>query len=173
MTVAQRHGSRAALPDGLLKRTTYLLWKLGAIGRRRLAARLAEVDLAAPLPDHRLPHLSVLTSLAESGPASQRETAERLGMDCSDIVAILDDLERGDLVVRRRDERDRRRHLVTLTPAGRRALRRLGAEAERAEDALLTPLSDDEREVLHGLLLRVLAHHDARVACPPGARASW
>ncbi|HEX6677773.1 MAG TPA: MarR family winged helix-turn-helix transcriptional regulator [Actinomycetes bacterium] len=173
MTVAQRHESHAALPDGLLKRTTYLLWKLGAVGRRRLATQLATVDLAAPLPDHRLPHLGVLTCLADSGPASQRETAERLGMDCSDIVAVLDDLERGNLVVRRRDERDRRRHLVTLTPAGRHALRRLDTEAERVEDALLTPLSDDEREVLHGLLQRVLAYHNARVPCPPGPQAPW
>jgi DNA-binding MarR family transcriptional regulator len=173
MAVAQRHDSHAVLPDGLLKRTTYLLWKLGAVGRRRLAAQLAAVDLAAPLPDHRLPHLSVLTCLADFGPASQRETAERLGMDCSDIVAVLDDLERSDLVVRRRDQRDRRRHLVTLTPAGRRVLRRLDTEADRVEDALLTPLSNDEREVSHGLLLRVLAHHNARVPCPRGAQTSW
>ena len=161
MTVAQPHDKHATLPDGLLKRSTFLLWRLGAVGRRRLAAQLAAVDLAAPLPDHRLPHLSVLTCLADSGPSSQREIADRLDKDCSDIVAILDDLEHGTLVVRRRDERDRRRHLVSLTPAGRRALRRLDGQADRVEDAMLAPLSDDEREVLHDLLLRVLAHHDA------------
>jgi DNA-binding MarR family transcriptional regulator len=160
------HDGRAVLPSGLLERTTYLLWNLSSAGRRRLVEQLAGEDFGARLPHHRLHHLAVLSCLADFGPACQRDVGEHLGMDGSDLVAVLDDLERAGWVVRRRDQRDRRRHRVTLTPAGRQALRRLDEVALQAEDAVLAPLSAEEREVLHGLLLRALAHHDPRVPAP-------
>jgi MarR family transcriptional regulator, lower aerobic nicotinate degradation pathway regulator len=162
----QARAPLAALPDGLLRRTTYLLVRLSSLGKRRVVERLATEDLGASLPPHRLHHLAVLTSLAELGPVSQRQVGEHLGKDCSDLVAVLDDLEVAGLVVRGRDQRDRRRHRVMLTPAGRRALARLDEAAWEAEDAVLAPLDERERELLHGLLRRVLARHDPRVPRP-------
>jgi MarR family transcriptional regulator, lower aerobic nicotinate degradation pathway regulator len=159
---AERDAERAALPEGLLRSTGYLLAKLGALARRRVSERLVAEDLGIPLSQYRLPCLSVLHCLAEFEPISQREICRRLGMDGSDVVALLDDLEGAGYVVRRRDPRDRRRHAVTLTPDGHRALRRLDEVAAQVEDAVLAPLSAEEREVLHRLLLRALAHHDAR-----------
>jgi DNA-binding MarR family transcriptional regulator len=95
---------------------------------------------------------AVLTSLAEQGPASQATLGRRLWIDRSDLHAILNDLERDDLVRRVRDERDRRRNVVALTQRGRAALRRLDKRVDAAQDALLDPLSPSDRRELRRLL---------------------
>jgi DNA-binding MarR family transcriptional regulator len=104
-------------------------------------------------------HFSVLVALAEDGPASQASLGRRLSIDRSDMVAVVNDLERDGLVARVRDESDRRRNLVRLTPAGRRALDRLDAMVEEAQAAVLAPLSAAERDDLLRLLARVVEHH--------------
>ena len=55
-------------------------------------------------------------------------------------VRRLNDLERGGLVERVRDVRDRRRDLVGLTAAGAAKLEELDARVQAAQDALLEPL---------------------------------
>jgi MarR family transcriptional regulator, lower aerobic nicotinate degradation pathway regulator len=104
-------------------------------------------------------HYSVLVALAQDGPASQADLGRRLWIDRSDMVAVLNDLERDGLVARVRDEHDRRRNLVELTPAGKRALDRLDRQVEEAQAALLAPLSASERQQLLGLLARLVEAH--------------
>ena len=97
-------------------------------------------------------HYSVLTSLSEQGPASQAELGRRLWIDRSDLHALLGKLEHDGGVARVRDEHDRRRNLVTLTPAGKSLLRRLDKAVDAAQDALLAPLSTRARRELRRLL---------------------
>ena len=123
-------------------------WLAGAVARR--AQRLVAEALAQE--GARRQHFVVLTSLAEQGPASQAALGRRLWIDRSDLHAILNELERDGRVQRVRDERDRRRNVVALTPAGRTALRRLDRRVDAAQDALLEPLSEPERRQLHRLL---------------------
>ena len=59
---------------------------------------------------------------------------------------------------------DRRRHIVRVTPAGKKTLARLRAVHEKVDDAFFAPLSADERKTLHALLLRLAARHDPRYA---------
>lgn len=105
-----------------------------------------------------LRHLGVLGCLAEYGPVSQRELVDRLQLDKSSMVLIVDELERQGLAERRRNERDRRSYAVHLTAAGRDRL----AAAERVTSTvmadLLAPLSHAERRQLHDLLARLLDH---------------
>jgi MarR family transcriptional regulator, lower aerobic nicotinate degradation pathway regulator len=101
---------------------------------------------------------AVLTALAERGPASQAELGRMVWMDRSDIHAILRELEDEGLVARAQDERDRRRNVVSLTPAGERALADLRKRVAAAQDALLEPLSAAERRELRRLLSRILEH---------------
>jgi len=83
------------------------------------------------------------------------------------VLSLLDELERNGYVERRRDPGDRRRHLVSLTPAGGEALLELRAIAKRVEKEFLAPLDADERRMLHALLLELARCHDPRCA---GAR---
>jgi DNA-binding MarR family transcriptional regulator len=101
-------------------------------------------------------HFAVLVSLDEQGPASQAALSERLAIDRSDMVATLGALEQAGHVARARDERDRRRNVVKLTPVGARALARLAAGIDAAQDQLLAPLDDKERRRLRKLLARVI-----------------
>jgi DNA-binding MarR family transcriptional regulator len=64
-------------------------------------------------------------------------------------------------VQRRRDQNDRRRQLVRLTPAGKEALKGLRTIAKRVDDEFFEPLDAAERETLKELLARLAAHHDA------------
>jgi DNA-binding MarR family transcriptional regulator len=106
---------------------------------------------------------SVLACLIQFGPQSQRDLGRRLRSDPSDIVRVIDALEGRGHAVRRRDQSDRRRNAVVATKAGRAWLKsRMDGMEERAA-AYLPGLTAEERTLLRKLLLRVLAHHDARV----------
>jgi DNA-binding MarR family transcriptional regulator len=109
----------------------------------------------------RRPHYTVLVALAEQGPASQASLGRRLGIDRSDMAAVVLELEGDGLVARERDPRDRRRNVVTLTPTGESALRDLDARVNAAQEELLAPLTATERDELTRLLTRLVARSTA------------
>jgi DNA-binding MarR family transcriptional regulator len=99
-------------------------------------------------------HAVVLMHL-DSGQFSQRDLGARLGVDPSVLVALLNALEDRDLVRRRRDPADRRRHIVEITEAGAAAVTKIDAAIGRVEDELFADLTPQERDTLHSLLARV------------------
>ena len=101
-------------------------------------------------------HFTVLCSLAEQGAASQAALGRRLWIDRSDLHAILGELERDRYVARVRDEHDRRRNVVTVTPAGLDALERLANRVEAAQKTLLQPLSASDRREFRRLLKKLV-----------------
>ncbi|MFI7638800.1 MarR family winged helix-turn-helix transcriptional regulator [Nonomuraea sp. NPDC049400] len=140
------------LPPTLLATTTFVLHKVGAGNRRTLAARLAgETGLS-------LWEFAVLATLADFGPAAQREVGDRLGLDPSDMVRLMDGLMDEGLAERDRDPADRRRYRISLTPEGRDALERALAVVERVERETLAPLTADERKQLHELVAKVFTN---------------
>jgi MarR family transcriptional regulator, lower aerobic nicotinate degradation pathway regulator len=104
-------------------------------------------------------HYAVLAALQESGPASQSGLSDRTGIYRSDLVAVINELAAGGLVVRQPDAADRRRNVITVTGAGRRRLAELDERIAVLEDELLAPLAPPERAQLTGLLQRLLDHH--------------
>jgi DNA-binding MarR family transcriptional regulator len=107
-------------------------------------------------------HYSVLAILAEDARETQSTIAEALAVDPSRLVGLLDSLEERGAVVRERDPQDRRRHVVTITPAGKKQLQRLRAIAKEVEDEFFGPLGEDERAKLHSLLARLACARDPR-----------
>ncbi|MFC7529335.1 MarR family winged helix-turn-helix transcriptional regulator [Actinoplanes sp. GCM10030250] len=99
-------------------------------------------------------HAIVLMHL-DGGRIGQRDLGTRLGVDPSVLVTLLNALEDRDLVRRRRDPADRRRHIVEITEAGVAAATKLGAAIGRVEDELFADLTAQERDTLHALLARV------------------
>lgn len=106
--------------------------------------------------------LSVLLLLDAREPESQQQAAQRLGVDRTTMVALIDALEAKKLVARRPDPADRRRNVTELTDTGRKTLRRATRASDQAERRLLSQLDDAETEQLRSLL--------RRVAAPPGHR---
>ncbi|HWY90964.1 MAG TPA: MarR family winged helix-turn-helix transcriptional regulator [Solirubrobacteraceae bacterium] len=103
-----------------------------------------------------LRHLMALSYLRDHDGSPQQELAEALCMDANNVVLLLNELEDRRHVARRRDPTDRRRHLVELTAAGRRALRRAERAQESIEDEVLAALDAPERATLWRLLTRAL-----------------
>lgn len=99
-------------------------------------------------------HAMTLMNL-EGGPISQRKLAERLEVDPSVLVGILNDLEGDGLAERRRDTADRRRHNVALTPAGSAVLDTTNAALDEVEQGLFAGLSAADRTALRALLDRI------------------
>jgi len=87
---------------------------------------------------------------------TQQEIETTLFMDANSVVLILNELEAAQFSIRRRDPADRRRHIVEVTAAGRRALERADKARESLEDEVLADLSGEERKTLRRLLERVL-----------------
>ena len=141
--------SPAGPPPELAGRLGYLL-KHAQLG-------LAELTAAA-LEPYRLTgrELAVLTVLAGDEPASQQQAAQRLGVDRTTMVALVDALEGKGMVGRHADAADRRRNVVELTAAGRDTLHRAGEAAAEAERRFLTPLSTPDARRLKAALLAVI-----------------
>lgn len=103
---------------------------------------------------------SVLALAVEVGP-SQRELAERLRLDPSQIVALVDALEAGGYVERRPDPADRRARTITATQAGAELFARARAAVDGAQREILASFSTHEADALRAFLRRI-AYSDLR-----------
>lgn len=141
-----------------------LLALLGQHAMRQLRAAHTAVGLTPR-------HFQLLGLLADNGPLGQRELGEAMGIDPSVLVTMLNPLEEGGFVTRRRNTHDRRRHIVVLTDAGTKHLTKATRAQQEAEAVLFAGLDDDRREQLRQLLI-ALRESIAGTECagedPPG-----
>src|SRR5829696_9967640 len=95
----------------------------------------------------------ILGLLHDHGGLAQAELVREIDVAPSILVTLLNPLEADGLVARERDPADRRRHLVTLTAAGKRALDSASRAQKETEDQLFASLDDEQREQLGALLM--------------------
>ncbi|MQY10833.1 Transcriptional regulator SlyA [Streptomyces sp. RB5] len=109
-------------------------------------------------------HLVTLTVLRDHGSSTQQALAATLGIDSTNLVGLLNDLEADHLIERRRSPQDRRRHVVDLTDAGVKKLAKAEFALAAVEDEVLAALTFEQREQLYSLLQQATAATDV-VAC--------
>ncbi|UNK46243.1 MarR family winged helix-turn-helix transcriptional regulator [Arthrobacter sulfonylureivorans] len=126
----------------------FLTARARSLGSGRANNMLAELDL-------KVRSYSVLSLACSGQNPSQRELADFLSLDPSQIVALVDQLEKRGAVTREADPRDRRSKVIAPTAAGRRLFKRAEAIIRQASDQSLAQLNDQERETLRDLLRRI------------------
>lgn len=95
-------------------------------------------------------------SLACSGMSpTQRELAEFLSLDPSQIVPLVDELESRGLVGRAPDPNDRRSKVITCTDAGMRLYKKARLATAEGEGVAMENLSAAEQRTLRELLSRI------------------
>jgi MarR family transcriptional regulator, lower aerobic nicotinate degradation pathway regulator len=149
------------LPEELVASSLFLLKRLGMAAKEQSFCAYEELGLHPY-------HHAILASLDEGSHETQGAIADALGYDRGQLVGLLDDLEEAGLLERKRDPADRRRHVVRMTPAGRKTLERLRRLSAQVDDEFFSPLSPGDREQLHALLVRLAEEHlpRSRVAVP-------
>ncbi len=128
-------------------RSTVLITRLARAMRRQFDRAVAPLGLRAR-------HLVALTHLKDHGASAQQTLIDALGLDASNLVALLNELEDAGLIVRSRDRADRRRGIIELSLEGERLLLEVDRALEAVDDEILAPLSTDERATLNELLAR-------------------
>ncbi|MFD1211963.1 MarR family winged helix-turn-helix transcriptional regulator [Arthrobacter sp. GCM10027362] len=126
----------------------FLTARARSIGSGRANRMLADLDL-------KVRSYSVLSLACSGEHPSQRELADFLSLDPSQIVALVDQLEKRGAVTREADPRDRRSKVIAATPAGRRLYKAAAAVVRQSEAQSMRRLSPAERETLRSLLHRV------------------
>jgi DNA-binding MarR family transcriptional regulator len=142
------------MPSRIQQLPTWLISRAYAHSHRLLAEGFAAAGVRGY-------HYRLLAALDEFGPASQADLGRRTSIDRSDVVAALNELAGRGLIQRAPDPDDRRRNVITITPAGGEQLRTLDQILEGVQEKLLAPLSGADRTQLLRLLTR-LVEHDAK-----------
>jgi DNA-binding MarR family transcriptional regulator len=144
------HDQQGRVPDRLKDRPTWL------ISRAFLrSSALLMAGFEAHGDGLRGYHYRLLAALEQWGPASQADLGRDTGIDRSDVTAALAELESRNLVERRPDPDHGRRKIVTLTRQGADALRRLDAVVDEIQDAVLAPLTAEQRAQFLDLVSRL------------------
>jgi len=143
----------------------------GSVGYLLHRAFVRTQDVLAELlaGDRHPRDLSLLSHLLAAGPRSQQELADRLSVNRSVMVGVVDGLERDGLVVRERNPADRRSYAVTATERAADLLEALTPKALAGDARITERLTTAERREL-STLLRTVVGPGLPLVVPPQSR---
>jgi DNA-binding MarR family transcriptional regulator len=156
--VAERKSQTAEGTTPPFRTLAFLLSSLGFTVSRGFHRILEPLELEPG-------EFALLRAVDASGGESQNALAERLHISPSWMVAIVDQLERRELLERRPHARDRRVRNLHLTAAGKKLLKEAERSAQQFDRQVTEPLTETELQELLELLQRVAASLDLQ----PGA----
>lgn len=137
------------LPNALAKSPSFQIERVRRHTKDEVERTLARHDCS-------MREFWILTCVADT-PMSQRQLAELLIVDASDMVRLLDSLEDHGWVKRERDPDDRRRQIVTATKKGAKALDTLADDVTEAEDRALEEASQKQLKSIKKLSQAILS----------------
>ncbi|MGH3197811.1 MAG: MarR family winged helix-turn-helix transcriptional regulator [Streptosporangiaceae bacterium] len=160
----------AALPDARRRRLVELLRQIvpGDIEPEELAGlsaffiprahHLVGTEAAAALAKLGIAprHSTMLITLAAIEPCAQQRLAAALGVSGPAVVGTVDELQDRGLIVRQRNDRDRREQLLRLTAAGRDVLDTAVAALDQVHEQLASRIGAAEMAELNDLLIKII-----------------
>jgi DNA-binding MarR family transcriptional regulator len=134
---------------------------IGFLLARASGVALRAANVALQPQRLRARQLTVLR-LVGAGPLSQREISEVLGLDPSNVVSLLDDLEEQGLIRRAVSRHDRRTRLVSLTRRGHARMIAGGQLADQAIAGVVAALPADRQRELVAMLAAIVSGDQSR-----------
>lgn len=104
----------------------------------------------------------LLILLLETGPITQRELTERLGIQPGSASEVVAKLENAGLLTRTESKADRRTVDVTLTGEGENQAKEAKSQRDGRHGEMFAALSEDEKSQLLGLLEKVNRDWESR-----------
>ncbi len=98
----------------------------------------------------------MLGLLLDHGEMSQTQIASHLGIRPQSLSEMLAKAESDGVIVRRQSTEDKRQTLVSLTDLGRSRVETYRENHRRQAAEFLTPLTDDEKTALAGILRKLI-----------------
>lgn len=131
----------------------WLINRLNSVRAEQLAEALGRFGLT--------PRSSaVLKAVNElPAPVSQQAIAWALYLDQASVAIVADKLDADGLIVRRRDQSNRRRYVVELTEEGQQLVEQIKEPSRSIEVDMSRGLDEKETVLLRELLQRVAAAH--------------
>ena len=124
----------------------FLLNKLAHQLTERLDKRLQQHGVS-------ISQWAILALLWSADGLSQYELQQRLGVQGATITGLLNRMARLDLILRRKDESDRRIQRIFLTPRARSLERILWREAQEVNEQALSGFSPEEKALFLRLII--------------------
>ena len=139
----------------------FLLVQLGMEAARQFAEQLAPLGVEPR-------HVGMLARLAANEGKAQQVIGELIGLNPTQMVFLVDELESRGFVERRRNPADRRSYALYLTQAGRDMLAKVQEVGRIHQAKLGASLSQSKQEQLTGLLRRIARDQGITAISLPG-----
>lgn len=145
------------------ERVAFLLSQVGGRAAQEFARLLEPLGLAPA-------DAGILRFVARSEGVSQQALAAALKVHASRLVALIDDLESRDLLVREVHPTDRRLYSLALTAKGKETLLAIRDVAEEHNRLMCAGLTRSEVAELQSLLLKIAEQQGLSAGVHPGYR---
>ncbi len=138
----------------------FLIAQVGSHAQNSFGKRVDPLGL-------RLAHVGVLKAIFAADGLTQRELGDALGMFPSNLVRLIDELEKKELVRRGHNASDRRSYTLVLTKKGQSITSELIALTQAHEDYICAALAPREREELTRLLRKIATEQSLQPGVHP------
>ena len=115
-----------------------------------------QLDLRLKVHQLTVHQFGILLNIYKRGPLTQKEIAQQTNGDEPTTARLMKRLEDKGCIKRIVDENDKRKRMVSLSPAGISLLEKILPHAQEVNKEMLSSLSDDEETLLLSLLNKVL-----------------
>lgn len=145
--------------DDLYRRPGFLLRRAHQISAGLFLEEAAGVNLTTT-------QYGALVVLRARGSLDQIGISTLIGIDRSTTALVVSKLEEAGYIERRDDEVDKRRKVITLSPAGHRVLDQVAEPAERARQRVLAPFSAKDAARFLALLEQFVGAFNEQTRAP-------
>ncbi len=115
---------------------------------KRICKQQIAIDCNTMDPDLRMSQLKMLSAFNGSTSLSLQELADNSGITVPRMVAMVKSLIKDGIIERCKDDKDRRRSTVILTPQGEKLRNQIAANRRKAAKALYAHLNNKDRVIL-------------------------